>query len=173
MSGSTALFNKTYYGYEEAVFNNQGRGFQGFRAVHTEQQTPGDEANDIRSSTWFHQIFPLAGKIDYSETYLASEALSAATPISRSSFVWACVNSNGALQANCDVGAQSPSLGPVYQAVLETSLQTQYDLQTRAKTSEVLTENHSYDSYETQGQTPNREIPDFATTENRYLLTEK
>jgi RHS repeat-associated protein len=53
------------YAYEEAVFNNQGRGFQGFRKISV-RSTP-DESTvlyDTISTSIFHQVFPLAGKLE-------------------------------------------------------------------------------------------------------------
>ncbi len=79
---SGLLQNTTYYGYEEAVYNNRGRGFQGFRKVVSEQvmMNPAapldmdDPANNLRTVSVFHQIFPLAGRLQASYSEQASNA---------------------------------------------------------------------------------------------------
>lgn len=59
-------FNDTVYRYSGAMFNNQGRGFQGFRSITVDSPSGVDEYQEVintRSITEFHQVFPLAGKI--------------------------------------------------------------------------------------------------------------
>lgn len=76
--GIAKLQNSTYYGYEEAVYNGLGRGFQGFRKIVSEQVVTNptgatdDSANNLRSISVFHQIFPLAGRLEATYTQLAS-----------------------------------------------------------------------------------------------------
>lgn len=57
--------NTTRYGYEEAMYNNRGRGFTGFRAITVDSQVPNVES---RTRTVFHQKFPLTGQIESMET---------------------------------------------------------------------------------------------------------
>ncbi|MRX27296.1 RHS repeat-associated core domain-containing protein [Kangiella sp. HZ709] len=65
-------FNKTQYGYREAVYNRQGRGFQGFRSVIVDDLSDVDSNKHIRSVSDFHQKFPLAGKLEQTRTCLVS-----------------------------------------------------------------------------------------------------
>ncbi|WP_395377517.1 RHS repeat-associated core domain-containing protein [Marinicella sp. W31] len=55
------------YAYEEAVYNNQGRGFQGFRKIKV-RSNPDESDVSLRyetvSESTFHQVFPLAGKLE-------------------------------------------------------------------------------------------------------------
>jgi RHS repeat-associated protein len=46
-----------HYGYEDAVYNGQGRGFQGFRVIKEY-----DLATDTTTTTTFNQAFPFSGK---------------------------------------------------------------------------------------------------------------
>lgn len=71
LSADGLATNRTYYSYGEAVFNTQGRGFQGFRTI-VNQQAIGD-GNDLRTTTRFNQFFPLAGTVEETYTQLASE----------------------------------------------------------------------------------------------------
>ncbi len=50
--------NRKQYRYKGAVFNNKGRGFQGFHTIVEE-----DLAANVETQSDFHQIFPLAGKL--------------------------------------------------------------------------------------------------------------
>lgn len=64
-NGGSNVFSKTQYAYEEAVYNNLGRGFQGFRNIKV-KHTPytGSDFNQTLSESKFHQIFPLAGQLE-------------------------------------------------------------------------------------------------------------
>ncbi|MCW8127427.1 SpvB/TcaC N-terminal domain-containing protein [Microbulbifer halophilus] len=50
--------NRKQYRYKGAVFNDKGRGFQGFHTIIEE-----DLAANIEIQSDFHQVFPLAGKL--------------------------------------------------------------------------------------------------------------
>lgn len=50
--------NETRYGYEEAMYNTQGRGFQGFRKVISEDRTVDGSFVGLRNTAIFHQKFP-------------------------------------------------------------------------------------------------------------------
>ncbi|HVJ62216.1 MAG TPA: RHS repeat-associated core domain-containing protein [Tahibacter sp.] len=62
-------FRSWRYGYREAIYNHAGRGFQGFRAI-TKEQIPlsGDVPRSLRTTTTFHQKFPLTSRIEKVET---------------------------------------------------------------------------------------------------------
>ena len=59
--------NTTRYRYDNAVFNTEGRGFQGFYSITVDNVESG-----IRSVTDFHQTFPRAGKIKSTRSCLIS-----------------------------------------------------------------------------------------------------
>ena len=64
---------ETRYGYEEAMYNNKGRGFTGFRKIITEvhaHDLPGDHSQDVRSATIFKQKFPLISQVECTVTQL-------------------------------------------------------------------------------------------------------
>jgi len=67
--GSNSL---SEYAYQEAVYNNQGRGFQGFRKIsvrtNPDEHSGGITYETISEST-FHQVFPYAGKLEKIETW--------------------------------------------------------------------------------------------------------
>jgi len=57
--------SRNQYSYEEAVYNNQGRGFQGFRTISVLNQPNILSPDNITESiSTFHQVFPLAGKLE-------------------------------------------------------------------------------------------------------------
>nr|WP_246722905.1 fibronectin type III domain-containing protein [Aliikangiella sp. G2MR2-5] len=66
-SNGIGEFNKTAYSYREAIYNREGRGFQGFRTIIV------DNPDGTRAVTDFHQVFPLAGKIEEVRTCMAND----------------------------------------------------------------------------------------------------
>ena len=78
MQMGTGIYNGLYevrsaqqFAYSEAVYNNEGRGFQGFRKITVLNQPNTLSAENITESvSLFHQIFPLAGKLEDVEQYL-------------------------------------------------------------------------------------------------------
>lgn len=66
-NGLVGGFNSTQYQYHEAMYNNKGRGFQGFRRIVV------DSPDGLRAVSYFNQKFPLAGKIQQVRTCLQSE----------------------------------------------------------------------------------------------------
>jgi RHS repeat-associated protein len=61
----------TSYSYVEAVYNNRGRGFQGFRSIV--EDVAHDGATPMRTTSTFHQKYPLAGLVERSELRTRSE----------------------------------------------------------------------------------------------------
>ncbi|MGV6852207.1 MAG: SpvB/TcaC N-terminal domain-containing protein [bacterium] len=59
--------NETSYRYKEAIYNRMGRGFQGFRTIVA------DTPDGKRSVSDFHQVFPLAGKVQQSRSCLVAD----------------------------------------------------------------------------------------------------
>ena len=73
-SGRGDGYETTSYEYEGAVYNNAGRGFQGFRKITvTNSPKPDDNTFATKSVSTFHQVFPKAGKLEKIETYKISE----------------------------------------------------------------------------------------------------
>ncbi len=63
-------YSTTQYGYKEAVYNLQGRGFQGFREITVDYLPVVDsELNKTRSISTFHQVYPMAGKLERVENH--------------------------------------------------------------------------------------------------------
>ena len=65
-NGVGAIGFRTWrYGYREAMYNHAGRGFQGFRAITKEQLVfTADQGRRLRTTTTFHQKFPLTSRIE-------------------------------------------------------------------------------------------------------------
>ncbi|MBK6689457.1 MAG: hypothetical protein IPG45_33635 [Deltaproteobacteria bacterium] len=83
--------NATCYRYEDAMANNRGRGFLGFRKI-VEEQAIGDGA-DLRTTRTYRQQFPFLGVEEDSQIHLASDPTTA-LPLERQESEWRtnCVN---------------------------------------------------------------------------------
>jgi RHS repeat-associated protein len=87
-------FRSWRYGYREAIYNHAGRGFQGFRAITKEQSTlSGDQPRIIRTTTTFHQKFPLTSRIEKVETGKPRGERDI-SPHTRETYDWRCNVSN-------------------------------------------------------------------------------
>ncbi|MCG8465705.1 MAG: FG-GAP-like repeat-containing protein, partial [Xanthomonadales bacterium] len=150
--------NRTYYGYEEAVFNNQGRGFQGFRKILSEDhiRTPDagldNPANDLRTVSFFHQVFPLAGRLHKSVVFPADTPLSApeSQALSVSATSWACRNELGALVVECGIAtdtAPSSQEANVYQVLVSDTHTISREPNTGENYNSSSSFNRSYDAY--------------------------
>ncbi len=64
--------NETRYRYRGAMYNTQGRGFQGFKQIIVDDLSDSDLAKRVRSVSDFHQKFPLSGKLEQTRTCLVS-----------------------------------------------------------------------------------------------------
>lgn len=71
-SNGVGGLNSTCYGYEDAMYSTNGRGFDGFRAI-TEAENI-DISTDKQTRTEFHDRFPLNGRPRKSETFLRSDS---------------------------------------------------------------------------------------------------
>ncbi|TQV86654.1 FG-GAP-like repeat-containing protein [Aliikangiella coralliicola] len=60
--------SSTKYRYNGAMYNNKGRGFQGFNSIIV------DSPSDTRSVSEFHQKFPLSGQIEAIRTCLIADS---------------------------------------------------------------------------------------------------
>jgi RHS repeat-associated protein len=116
-------FRTWRYGYGEAVYNNQGRGFQGFRTLIEE-----DVLSGLRTTTTFHQKFPLTSQPE--RVVVNPIARSGEDgPISKQTYTWRCDRANRANAAAC-----VPTLGvPTrYFPFLDTKESWTYDAATAA-----------------------------------------
>ncbi|HEV8695378.1 MAG TPA: SpvB/TcaC N-terminal domain-containing protein, partial [Lysobacter sp.] len=97
MSRSDGLgdFRTWRYGYGEAMYHTRGRGFQGFRTIIEE-----DEAAGTRTTTTFHQKFPLTSQ---PESIIVNSLKRSGTtaPISKQAFTWRCNRANRADATAC------------------------------------------------------------------------
>ncbi|MDC8011209.1 FG-GAP-like repeat-containing protein [Tahibacter soli] len=65
--GDIVGFRSARYGYEEAMYNARGRGFQGFRTIVQEPEVAAsDAARRLRTTTVFRQKFPYTGLVESS-----------------------------------------------------------------------------------------------------------
>jgi RHS repeat-associated protein len=116
------------YGYGEAMYNARGRGFQGFRTIIEE-----DEANGIRTTTTFHQKYPLTSQPE--EIVVNPTARTGTTgAIKRERYTWRCNRSNRADTAAC---AAVPA-GSVVFPYLDTKESWTYDAATAVSGGEAL-----------------------------------
>jgi Salmonella virulence plasmid 65kDa B protein/FG-GAP-like repeat len=93
--------NKSCYRYQDAMLNTEGRGFQGFRLITSEEQMPvatGEDAtgvppggcggtcspNNLRTTSEFYQVFPLTSRL---KTVTVAKTISAA-PLRQTTYWW-------------------------------------------------------------------------------------
>ncbi|TXI44935.1 MAG: hypothetical protein E6Q50_17210 [Lysobacter sp.] len=83
------------YGYGEAIYHTQGRGFQGFRTIIEEDVLAG-----LRTTTTFHQKFPLTSQPERIVVNPISRT-GEDGPISKEQYTWRCDRTNRANAAAC------------------------------------------------------------------------
>ncbi|MES2669615.1 MAG: SpvB/TcaC N-terminal domain-containing protein [Pseudomonadota bacterium] len=96
-------FRSWRYGYGEAMYNTQGRGFQGFRTIIEEDLLAG-----LRTTTTFHQKFPLTSQ---PERVVTNPILRTGEegPISKQLYTWRCDRTNRANAAACVPALGTPT----------------------------------------------------------------
>lgn len=116
-------FRTWRYGYGEAVYNNQGRGFQGFRTLIEE-----DVLSGLRTTTTFHQKFPLTSQ---PERVVVNPITRSGEdgPISKQTYAWRCDRTNRANAAACVPTLSVPTR---YFPFLDTKESWTYDATTAA-----------------------------------------
>ncbi|MGH8414914.1 MAG: SpvB/TcaC N-terminal domain-containing protein, partial [Gammaproteobacteria bacterium] len=121
--------NAYTYQYQDAVYNNQGRGFQGFHII---------KINNLAASTQtvntYHQDFPLSGKLTESQVYVLNNGV-LGTLLSDTQNTWQQASPSGCLASNS-----------VYWPQLSISTITRYDLNSGSQVSQTVT-NYGYDGY--------------------------
>ena len=87
--------SNTDYSYVEAMYNNRGRGFQGFR-TNVEDVWHGG-ATPMRTTTTFHQKFPLTGLVESTQLRTAWENpfTSQVPPIQATAYHWLTLSTGG------------------------------------------------------------------------------
>jgi hypothetical protein len=95
ISNGIGGLNETRYFYKDAVQNNQGRGFQGFKQIISKNIT-----SKLMQNSYFHQVFPYAGKLSWQRSYLSNDESVAtlngdvkdtvgAAPLAQMDYTWA------------------------------------------------------------------------------------
>lgn len=83
-SNGVGGLNSTKYRYRGAIYNNKGRGFQGFLAIEAEEDVYSDTGSsshlDKISRTEFYQQWPVSSIVDRSCTWLSDDYILDVTP---------------------------------------------------------------------------------------------
>ncbi len=116
-------FRSWRYGYGEAMYNTQGRGFQGFRTIIEEDVLAG-----LRTTTTFHQKFPLTSQPERVVTNPISRS-GEDGPISKQFYAWRCDRSNRANATACVPALGTPTR---YFPFLDVKESWSYDATTAA-----------------------------------------
>ncbi len=116
-------FRNWRYGYGEAMYNTQGRGFQGFRTIIEEDLLAG-----LRTTTTFHQKFPLTSQPERVVTNPISRS-GEDGPISKQLYTWRCDRTNRANAAACVPALGTPTR---YFPFLDVKESWSYDAATAA-----------------------------------------
>lgn len=95
----------TYYGYEDAVYDRTGRGFQGFRKII--EETP----KGIRQTTTFAQKFPVAGMMQTSVVERISDGQDLV--VSNQTLRWRGPNNGLSAPKDAAILALRESSGPI------------------------------------------------------------
>ncbi|MCB1744524.1 MAG: hypothetical protein KDK91_29420, partial [Gammaproteobacteria bacterium] len=127
-------FRSATYGYSEAMYHHLGRGFQGFREIVSTRLTPPDSESRklrLRTTTTFHQKFPLTGRIEQVETQApVPTAPNVFRRIKREFDTWICASDRSACPEGDDLPppAVNPNGGTVYAPLLDRQVVETFDL---------------------------------------------
>ncbi len=139
-SGSP-VFSKNQYAYEEAVYNNQGRGFQGFRTIRVKTIPDAGHPffNVTESVSTFNQVFPKAGKLESVEVFQnTSEGFSL---VESSGYSWSDDN-----LSTTDLAGKG-----VWFVPMTSSTQTKYDYKANGDRFDVMNTQQSYSGCDLSG----------------------
>ncbi len=106
-----------YYGYQEAMYNRMGRGFQGFRRIIEANAVSATTGRGHWITTTFHQKFPLVSRVESVEV---APVLQRTRPLRRETNTWRCGLSNRGACPTVPVGTQpirNPRLGLIVSEV--------------------------------------------------------
>ncbi|MBL4659057.1 MAG: hypothetical protein JKY19_01775, partial [Alcanivoracaceae bacterium] len=96
------------YAYEEAVYNNQGRGFQGFRKIKVRSNP--DESSvlyETVSESTFHQVFPLAGRLE------SVKVIQDTVTVSEENYCYRDQIEDAQVPNTCPNGLPKPAIGSI------------------------------------------------------------
>jgi RHS repeat-associated protein len=112
-NGIGSNVNKMRYSYSEAMYNTQGRGFQGFRKIIEEDMSKDTLGNPtgLRTTTTFHQKYPLTSRVEKTTTTLVSQTEATAIPLNYTLNLWRCNRANRADTTAC--GPNAAGTNPV------------------------------------------------------------
>ena len=146
-SNGVGGLNSTQYRYRGAIFNNKGRGFQGFKSMIVEEDVYASghalAGTDKVSRTDFHQQWPLSGQIEQACTWLASDSVTDDNPSCTSVLSLTTINS---------IHNVATSGGARFVAVDDRTAQT-FDLVTRADVMTKQTQRSFDDAGNVTGET--------------------
>ncbi len=145
-----------FFTYAEAMYNHQGRGFQGFRQIASYTATDSLAVDrELRTLTTFHQKFPLTGK---TMSIAVAPSSQPTRPITLQANEWRCTLGASQRQVCPSDGATpaAPQRDTVYFPYLDRQVATTYDLAsaeagTSAPLSEVETINAASSGTTTSG----------------------
>lgn len=141
-SNGIGSLNSAKYRYRGAMYNNKGRGFQGFKSIIVERDNFANNGNEAYRDTIirtdFEQKWPLTGIIQQSCTWLASNT-SLATDDNED-----CSNAISKTVTNSVVN--KTTISGVHFVAIGASTSTQYDLDSKIELSRK-TINKSFDNH--------------------------
>lgn len=138
-TGGYSTTRSSIYGYDSAIYHPGGRGFQGFRKIIAEN------GEFLRTTTTYHQKFPLTGKIASVETVASNDTGKASDPVRTETDTWRCTRSDRSALCPGDGSTllTTPTGATVYRPFLDRVFVQNYDLDTGGATSHVETINAS------------------------------
>jgi RHS repeat-associated protein len=148
--GSVKGARSAFYGYTEAMYNHLGRGFQGFRSIVSNNVAPSNQSwRQLRTTTTFHQKFPLTGRIERVETRIPGTG----RLIKLETDSWICDANRGTCPQGDALGnpVVNANGGTVYAPLLDTQRVDNFDLGTGLAVSHSTTVNAAAASGGTSG----------------------
>ena len=146
----------TIYGYNQAMYNHYGRGFEGFNQI-TDQSGDASASRQTTTVTTYNQEFPLIGKVACVHTLVPGSGTTSKVTVSEctrqsattetgqlvraETDAWVCgTNRAACLQGNI---LPTPTGATLYAPVLDTQTVSSYDMTTGTQYAEVDTLNAS------------------------------
>lgn len=119
-------FRGAVYGYADAMYNHQGRGFQGFAEISSVKTALSADSNrSLRTTTTFHQKFPLAGMV---ASEVVSHYAQPDDPLSTAVYTWRCTLADRNILCPGDGASPSaPLANVVYTPYLDQRVDRMYD----------------------------------------------
>lgn len=146
-TGATSATRSAIYGYDSAMYNHWGRGFQGFRVITAE------DGNLIRTTTTYHQKFPLTGRVASVSTGATDLVGLVIKPVQAETDAWRCTRSDRTAYCPGDhlAALPVPTGTTVYQPFLDKQSIQNFDLKTGTATSHTDTVNAASATATTSG----------------------